>query len=179
MPDYFTYLLAILLSTVSFLTIANDVPPQTSSQHVVLEATSKFDYNGYQSQFLLVRLTDDGKVEWDKPVAPRASERQTSSVSAERVSEIKRTLDAVHLSSLHGSMGPYETLPDASVELRIHMTSEKGEVTFSVINPWVPSGARHCKRMPKNVKVVICEIDRLHSQLAGDPLNEICKPTKP
>jgi hypothetical protein len=180
-PAYLSYVLSILLCVNPFLAMASDVQPQASSPIVVLEATSTVHANNaYRDQFLLVRLTDDGKVEWDKPVVPRGSERQTGSVSAEQVSEIKRTLDAIHGSSLHGSMGPYGIYEDASEELQIKMTTKKGAVTFSVINPWVSSDeSRHHKRMPKDVRAVVCEIDRLHAQVADVPVKEVCKPTNP
>jgi hypothetical protein len=177
MPRYLSYVMSILLCIGPFFAMTSDVQSQASSPIVVLEATSTVHgNNGYQNQLLLARLTDDGKVEWDKLVGTTGWERQTGSVSAERVSEIKRTLDAIQESSLHGRMGPYDTYEDWSVELQIHMTAKKGEVTFSVINPWSPSEFRH-KRMPKDVRVVVCEIDRLHAQVADVPVTEVCKAT--
>jgi hypothetical protein len=177
MPCYLSYVLSILLCIGPFFPIASDVQSQPSFPIVVLEATSTVHgNNGYQNQLLLVRLTDDGKVEWDKPVGTTGSERQTGSVSAERVSEIRRTLDTIHEGSLHGRMGPYDTYEDWSIALQIHMTAKKGEITFSVINPWSPSEFRH-KRMPKDVRVVVCEIDRLHAQVADVPVTEMCKAT--
>jgi hypothetical protein len=175
---HLSYVLSILLCINPFFAMASDV--SQASPIVVLEATTTVHSNGYNGQYLLVRLTDDGKVEWDKPVVPRGSERQTASVSAERVSEIRRTLDAIHKNSLRGSMGPYDIYEDWSVELQIHMTAKKGEVTFSVINPWGTSdeSPRH-KRMPRDVRVVVCEIDRLHAQVADVPVEEMCRATTP
>jgi hypothetical protein len=113
----------------------------------VLEATS-MTRGQTEMQYLLVRLTNNGKVEWDK-YARNAWERQTSSVSAERVSKIQRTLDSIDKSQLHGAMGPYHVYVDTSVELRIQMTVRQGEVTFSVTNPWsdqVCQVANGCQR---------------------------------
>ena len=181
MLGYLSYVLSILLCINPFLAMASDVQAQASSPIVVIEATSTVHANNaYRDQLLLVRLTDDGKVEWDKLVVPRGSERQTGSVSAERVSEIKRRLYAIHGSSLHGSMGPYGIYEDWSVELQIKMTTKKGEATFSVINPWASSGgSRRHKRLPRDVRVVVCEIDRLHAQVADVPVTEVCKPMNP
>jgi hypothetical protein len=181
MPVYLSYVLSILLCISPFLAMASDVQAQASSPIVVIEATSTVHANNaYRDQLLLVRLTDDGKVEWDKPVLPRGWERQTGSVSLEQVSEIKRRLHAIHGSSLHGSMGPYGIYEDWSDELQIKMTTKKGEATFSVINPWASSDhSRRHKRMPRDVRVVVCEIDRLHAQVADVPVKEVCKPTSP
>jgi len=76
-------------------------------------------------------------------------------------------------------MGPYGINEDASEELQIKMTAKKGEVTFSVINPWASSESTHHKRMPRDVRVVVCEVDRLHAQVADVPVQEVCKPTRP
>jgi hypothetical protein len=141
---------------------------------VVLEATSMTRGQGAEIQYLLVRLTDDGKVEWDKYVG-NAWERQTSSVSAERVSKIQRTLDSIDKSRLHGATGPYHVYEDTSVELRIQMTARQGEVTFSVTNPWSEPGMPSRKRMPKEVRLVVCEVDGLYAQVADVSVDPMCK----
>jgi hypothetical protein len=178
MPHFLGFVLSLLLCVNSFSAIESGAQSQASPPMILLEATSTLHgIGGYQSQLLLVRLTDDGKVEWDKLVGPRATERQTSSVSEERVSEIKRALGSIDESSLHGTMGPYHIYMDTSVELQIHMTVRKAEVAFSVMNPWPPTEFPGHKRMPKDVRVVVCEIDKLHAQVADIPVTAMCKAT--
>jgi hypothetical protein len=115
-------------------------------------------------------------VEWDKAVG-NAWERHASSVSAEQVSEIRRTLDAIDKSAVNGKMGPYHVYEDASVELQIHMIVGQEYLAFSVVNPWLPGANR--KRMPKDVKAVVCEIDRLYAQVANSPINKLCTAAQP
>jgi hypothetical protein len=175
MSRFLSCVLSILTCVTSFCAMASDAQSPVSSPIVVLEATSTIHANGlYQNQHLLVRLTGDGKVEWDKWVG-NVWERQTSSVSAERVSEIRRTLDAIDKNLVHGKMGPYYAYVDTSVDDQIHMVVGQEEVTFSVTNPWPPGVLPNRKPMPKDVKAVVCEIDRLHAQVANITVNELCK----
>jgi hypothetical protein len=127
------------------------------------------------NKLLVVRLTDNGKVEWDKLVDSRVSERQTSSVSAEVVSNIERTLKAVDQSLFGGKMGPYYVCLDTSSDLQVRMTARSGELTFLVTNPWSPGIVR--KPMPKDVKTVVCEISRLRTQVGNIPIDQMCKAT--
>jgi hypothetical protein len=152
---------------------ANNAQSQVSAPIVVLEANGITRGLAGEMQYLVVRLTDDGKVKWDKYVGD-AWERQTSSVTAERVSAIQRTLDSIDKSVVHGTMGPYYVYTDTQVTLEIHMTARQGEVTFSVMNPW-QSGMPGPEPMPKDVKAVVCEIDRLHAQVANVPVSKMCK----
>ena len=156
-----------------FSTAANDARSPVSAPIVVLEATSMTRNQGAEMQYLLVRLTDDGKVEWDKYLG-NAWERQTSSVTAERVSEIQRRLESIDWSLLHDAMGPYHIYVDTSWELQIHVATKQGDVSFSVKNPWPPSVIPSRKPMPKDVKAVVCEISRLHAQVANTPVDEMC-----
>jgi hypothetical protein len=154
--------------------MAGEAESQMSPPIVVLEATDTIHANGpYQSQHMLVRLTSDGSVEWDKMVG-NSWERQTRSVGAERVAEIRRTLDSINKSLVHGKMGPYHVYEDISNELQIHVVVGQEEVVFSVMNPWLP-GRPARKPMPRDVKVVVCEIDSLHAEVANLPVNELCK----
>jgi hypothetical protein len=91
MPPFPTFILLILMSINLFSAAVNNARWPVSPPIVVLEATSMTRDQGAEMQYLLVRLTDDGKVEWDK-YAGNTWERQTSSVSAERVSRGRRAL---------------------------------------------------------------------------------------
>jgi hypothetical protein len=153
---------------------------QVSTPVVVLEATSTLRGSGhYENQHLVVRLATDGNVEWDKAVGNAVWERQTGAVDAERVREIRRTLNAIDKNSLKGKMGPYHIYVDTSVELQIHLVVGQETVAFSVINPWLPDAWPKHKPMPKDVKIVVCVIDRLQAQVASMPVNELCKGPQP
>ena|ERR1700722_12796962 len=183
MPDICTYVLSVLLFYGSFCTIAAGVQSQASSPNVVLEVISTINYGVgvHQDKQLLMRLTDDGKVEWDNWLG-NTWKRETSAINAERVSEAQRALDGIDSTSVRNrKMGPYHIYMDSSVVLQIRMHVRQEQVTFSVINPWpsnMPSEVEHSlihKAMPKNVKVVVCEIDRLSSEVANTPVSELCK----
>jgi|HubBroStandDraft_4_1064222.scaffolds.fasta_scaffold716089_1 hypothetical protein len=127
------------------------------------------------------RLTDHGKVGWDKWLG-NTWKRETSAVDAERVSELQRVLDVIDSTSVpNKKMGPYHIYMDNSVVLQIRMNVCQEQVTFSGLNPWpsnMPSEAEHSlihKAMPRNVKVVVCEIDKLSSDVANTPVSELCK----
>jgi hypothetical protein len=159
-----------------FSVLASNTQSQDPPPTVVLEATSILRGIGsYEKEHLLSRLTNDGKVEWDKYVANKW-ERQTSSVTSERVSEIQRRLDSVDKSLLHDAMGPYYIYVDTSTEVKIRTTAKQRDVAFSVQNPWPPGIIPSHKPMPKDVKAVLCEIDRLQAQVANLPIREMCKP---
>jgi|HubBroStandDraft_2_1064218.scaffolds.fasta_scaffold629157_2 hypothetical protein len=174
MSPFPTFILSILLSITPLSAAVNNARWPVSPPIVVLEATSITRSQGSEIHYLLVRLTDDGTVEWDKYVG-NAWKRQTSSVSAEKVSKIQRTLDSIDKNRLHGAMGPYHVYEDTSDELRIQMTTRQGEIAFSVTNPWPEPGMPRRKRMPKEVRLVVCEVDGLYAQTAGVPVQPMCK----
>jgi hypothetical protein len=91
------------------------------------------------------------------------------------VSEIQRTLDAIDKRLVHSKMGPYNFYVDTSDELQIHMIVGQEHVTFSVVNPWLPGALPNRKPMPRDVKAVVCEIDKLHAEVANIRVNELCK----
>jgi hypothetical protein len=166
--------LLILVSANSFCATAAVAQSRVASPIVVLEVTTtNSGIGGYHDKHMLVRLTDDGKVEWDRPVGPQAWERLTSSVSAELVYDIERTLKAIDESLIRRKMGPYYVYVDTSVELQVQMTARQGEVTFLVMNPW--SSRLVKKAMPKDVKTVVCEISMLQARVANTPIDRMCK----
>ena len=180
MPRFLSRALSILTWINLICVMSSDAQSQRSSPIVVLEATNTIHANGnYQSQQLLIRLTNDGNVEWDNAVGNDAWERRTSFVSAERVAEIERTLDAIDKNMIHDTMGPYQIYIDTSVELQIHMTVRQAEVKFSVLNPWLPGALPRRKPMPRDVKAVVCVIDRLNAEVANVSVNDLCKANRP
>lgn len=173
--------LSILTCAIAFCAVPSDAQSQGSAPKVVLEATNTIHgMFGHQDKHLLVRLTDDGKVEWDKAVG-NGWEHQTSSVSADQLSEIEHVLNSIDESLIRGKLGPYNIYVDTSVELRIRMASGQKEVTFLVTNPWgsdLPSTTNR-KPMPEIVKTIVCQIDRLHAQVSNTPVQQMCKVTTP
>jgi hypothetical protein len=113
MPRILSSILSILISANAIYATANQVQSAASSPQVVLEATNTTrGIGGYKNESLLVRLTDDGKVQWDKVEWDKlgrqyARERQVSTVSAEMVSEIKHALITVDDSRVRSKMEPY------------------------------------------------------------------------
>lgn len=94
MPAFPRFILLTLMAIHLFSAKADNAQSQVSAPIVVLEATGITRGPAGEMQYLVVRLTDDGKVKWDKYIAD-AWERQTSSVTAERVSAIQQTLDSI------------------------------------------------------------------------------------
>jgi hypothetical protein len=173
-----SYVSSLMIGTLLFCPTPINPQSQVSSPTVVLEATNTIHgIGGYQNTRLLVRLTDDGKLEWDKWVG-NAWESQVGSLTTERVSAIKRSLDAIDGSRMHDKMGPYHIYTDTSVELRVRLTTSQGLLAFTVMNPW-SCETRSCltgKPLPKDVKTVVCGINRVRAQVVSDePIDPMCK----
>jgi hypothetical protein len=153
--------------------MASCARPKTTPPAAVLEATSTHHGMGQEEKLLIVRLTEDGKIEWDEWKAPRVLERQTGSVSANVVSEIQHALNTVDQSLFRSKMGPYYVYVDTSDELQVRMKTKTGPVEFLLINPWSSGWPR--EPMPKDVKIVFCEIDALYAQNAHFAGDQGCK----
>jgi hypothetical protein len=147
--------------------------PTATPPAVVFEATNTHRGMGYEEKSLLVRLSEDGKIEWDKWKAPRVVERQTGSVSANAVSEIQHALNTVDQSLFRSKMGPYYIYVDTSDELQVRMKTKTGPVEFLLINPWSSGMPR--QPMPTDVRIVFCEIDALYAQKANYAVDQTCK----
>lgn len=147
--------------------------PTVTPPAIVLEVTNTHRGMGYEDKSLLVRLTEDGKIEWDKWKAPRVVERQAGSVSANAVSEIQRALNTVDQSLFRSKMGPYCGYSDTFDELQVRMKTKTGPLEFLLINPW--SSGMPLKSMPTDVRIVFCEIDALYAQNAKYPVDQACK----
>lgn len=149
-----------------------DAQKRVSSPQILMEATNTlFGLGGHREQHLLVRLTTDGAVEWDG-WADGKCKRQTGSISRQRVTEIERALKQVDTKSLHGTLGPYYVYVDTMTQLAIRVHVGGQDLTFTVENPWVglPGG----KSMPRDVRVVVCEVDKLYRQTAKEPTAGPC-----
>jgi hypothetical protein len=147
--------------------------PTAPAPVVVLEATRIHHGMGQEASWLLVRLTEDGKIEWDEWKKFPASERHAGSVSASMVSEVQRVLDSADQSAFRPQMGPYYIYIDTSDELQVRMKTKTGPVEFQLINPW-SDGLSQQKPMPTDVKIVFCMIDALNAKNARHPIDETC-----
>ena len=152
---------------------------KVSSPRVVLEATNVIHYAGGPSkdEELIVRLTTDGKVLWDRSAGYLRYERRATTITLEQVASIQQTLDTTDKSGLREMMGPYNDYIDIWVELRLRIESPNGERNFSVINPW--PGEREIKPLPKEIKSIICEASKLRAKIAKDPLEKMCESNPP
>jgi hypothetical protein len=128
---------------------------------------------GQEAERLLVRLTEDGKIEWDEWKVFPGSERHTGSVSANVVSEVQHALNTIDQSLFRSQLGPYYGYIDTADELQVRMKTKTGPVEFRLINPW--SSGRPQKPMPTDVRIVFCEIDTLYAKNANHPVDEACK----
>jgi hypothetical protein len=129
---------------------------------------------GQEAERLLVRLTEDGKIEWDEWKVFPASERHTGSVSANVVSEVQHALNTVDQSVFRSQLGPYYGYTDTWNELQVRMKTKTGPVEFQLINP--SQSGRPLRPMPTDVRIVFCEIDALDAKNANHPVDEACKP---
>jgi len=171
------FVLGALITCLVRLSVAAQTGTQPS---VVLEATNSIHgVGGHVSNRLLVRLTTDGKVEWESVEWQGPNQLHSSRIPPEMVSALTERLNEVDLGGLQPKMGPYNGYVDTSVELFVHVATAKWNRQFSVINPW--SGRRAIQTVPRELKAVICEVDRLHVRVTGEQEEPMCveKPPAP
>jgi hypothetical protein len=133
----FLFLLALGLC-VLLSPIADTAAQTNSSQPVpILESTNDVYGIGGKDTQLLVRLKQDGTVEWDEPVLQKPLRREyklrVTSIPREQVLSISKRLAALNKDSFRQKMGPYGSYTDTIVELQIRV----GSIEFSVLNPWL------------------------------------------
>ncbi len=119
---------------------------------------------------LFVRLKKDGTVEWET-MEERGAKLHASKVDAQEVLAIEQRLDEIDQHAILPRMGAYNVYIDTSVELRIRIVTSKWNRRFSVSNPWpgLPP-----KPLPQEVKVVLCEMSELRSQVANEAAVPLC-----
>jgi len=139
---------------------------------IVVEATSLIHgIDGYEQKRLFVRLTSDGSVQWETAEWQKPNKLHSTKLASELVSAVIQRLDEVDPKAIRAKMGPYNVYKDTSAELVISISTLKWSRRFSVINPW---SARSVKPLPGELKVVICEVDRLHARVAEEPVDAMC-----
>jgi hypothetical protein len=145
---------------------------------LVVEATSVL-HGIYSANLLFIRLTSDGKVEWDEYLSWNKTKRNSAMISPEELSPIQQRLDAIDKSAIKPQMGPYATYTDTVVELNIGLATPNGVVRFVVINPWTsdlpPLRDSRVKPMPAEIKSVVCEIWNLHAKFIKTEGEPLCK----
>jgi len=179
-------LFLIVLGVCFVLSSPADIAAQTNNSKpvLILESTSNIYGIGGKDTQLLVRLKQDGTVEWEESVRQkplgRTYQRKVSSISREQVTSISDRLAVLNKDSFRAKMGPYNSYTDTSVELQVRMRTSNGSVVFSVLNPWLctlPSCSMgKSKPIPEDVKAVICEVQKLRTQLASEAVDPMCKP---
>jgi hypothetical protein len=152
-----------------------------SGPDVVLEVTNVLSGHHYTDKKLLLRIEKNGRVEWDAGQRVGDSyERRATTMTLAQVQSVQQRLDAIDKSGMLPKMGPYNTYTDTSMELRIRITSPDGEHGFRVINPR-PCGLPSCSMgkatpLPKEVKLMVCEVYKLRAQVADEPIEKMCDP---
>ena len=167
------------------LSLPADVAAQTniSEPVLVLESTNVIYGIGGKDTQLLVRLKQNGTVEWEEPVRQKSRgwtyKRKTASISSQQVTSISKRLAVLNKDSFRSKMGPYNSYTDTAVELHLRILTSQGSVAFSVSNPWLctlPSCSMgKSKPIPEEVKSVICEVQKLRAQLASESVDPMCK----
>jgi hypothetical protein len=133
---------------------------------------------GIQSDGLMIKLTNDGKAEWEKYIGRGRNKKQTrtGTISADEVGAIKQRLDVLDKSVLKPQMGPYAASVDTWNEVSVQLVSEGKIVNVSISNPWAADSPFQRKDgpMPKEVRAIICEIDKLRVELAFEQPRIVC-----
>jgi hypothetical protein len=164
---------------------AHVVAQSNNSQPIlILESVNTIYGIGGKQVELFVRLKQDGTVEWDEPVWQKQGgwtySRKAASIPPEQLTAIGKRLAVLNKDSFRIKMGPYNTYTDTSVELQMRILTSAGSVAFLVVNPW-PCELPSCsmgksKPIPEDVKAAVCEANKLRVQLAGGPVDPMCKP---
>jgi hypothetical protein len=119
----------------------------------------------------LLRLSNDGKVEWETAQWQKPNELHSTRISPERVSAITQRLAGIDPKAIQAEMGPYNRYLDTGVELFIRVDTPKWKREFTVLNPW---SDWRLKPLPTELKAVICEISRLQVEVAAEPVQPMC-----
>jgi hypothetical protein len=151
--------------------LSSSVQAQTPPS-VVIEASNSIQSDGREQKELFVRLSSDGKVEWETTEWQKPNELHSSRIAPELVSAITNRLVAVDPEAIQAKMGPYNRYVDTSSELFIRINTLKWNRQFSVLNPWPHWPV---KPLPKELKAVICEVVRLRAKVTREPVEPLCE----
>jgi hypothetical protein len=125
---------------------------------------------------LFIRVWSDKRVEYQKNDS--ANTLATANISDEQLASLRQRLDAIDARKIKEQMGAYNTHEDSSIEMHIRFAARGADLSFSIINPFpdgVPSPSlRKGKRLPKNIKDLICECYKLRTVVAHEPINPFC-----
>ena len=145
---------------------------KTSTEHrppaILLEATlTRHGIGGFRHSSLLVRLAEDGNVEWDDlewDPTPKASDakgvdvyrniRNVTTIGSDKVVFIERRLGSLDLQNVQDRMGPYNAYIDSSYEIQVRMAkAASNSMVFSVSNPWCGEGETcfNSRPLPSNL----------------------------
>jgi len=144
---------------------------QISQSSLFVEATNVMKgIGGNANRQLWVRLTQDGRLEWEEPGRGRPT--HSSQLTPGQLQSLNELLKSIDWSRIHGEMGPYNVYIDSSVEVQIRIRENGIETSFLLSESLA---ARHQEEVsPGNLKNLLCELDRLHSLAAGGSVDRMC-----
>jgi hypothetical protein len=124
---------------------------------------------GGVDQRLWVRISKNGRLEWEEPVEGTPNEFRSVQLDSKKLERFHQLLDSTDWTKFSGTMGPYFVYKDTIFKLRFRVVAAQIEHRFSVGNPW-PPGSRE-KSLPVDVKNLLCELVLLRSHATDDPIN--------
>ena len=125
---------------------------------------------------LFIRVWSDKNVEYQKLDSDLSL--MTATISDEQLSSLRQRLDSIDTKQIRDKTGPYNIYEHSSLEMQIGFVTRGTDSSFSVLNPF-PEGVpgrslRKGKRLPKNIKDVICECFELRAAVAHEPIYPFC-----
>jgi len=91
----------------------------------------------------LVRLRNDETVAWEENLGVINRKKHETKLSKDDVTAITQRLGLIDQGLRKPKMGRYATYVDTSVDLEIHLTTEKGTMDLRILNPWQSSEPRY------------------------------------
>jgi len=157
--------------------VLTNAQQSSSEAGFIVEATNVTrGIGGYVNRRLWVRLSDEGKLEWEERVQGKPDQIRSVQVGPEQVKSLERILNSTDWNTVHGRMGPYNVYIDSSIEVQISATAANRKHTFSLINPWEPGIRKGA--LPLDARKILCELDRLHAQASTSSIHQMCADSK-
>ncbi len=168
------------LSVTWFLGIASlsvaalpGTPSMASPPSLVLEASETIHSQGADETRLLLRVLNDGTVEWDD-YANESWRLRRRSVTSDQVVRTQRLLAGVNVADLRDNLGPYYEYVDTNVAVVVTFQSAIDRFSFTMRNPW--TGLFVNRAMPAEVRAITCEIDGYRHRLVKTESDLQCRP---
>jgi hypothetical protein len=156
----------------------SQVQPSAASAKVILESVDTYrSMNRIVGTSLFIRVWSDRRVEYQKN--DENNTFATATISDQQLTSLRKRLDAIDTRKIKEQMGAYNTFEDSSVEMQIRFAVRGADLSFSVTNPF-PEGVpgpslRKGKRLPKDIRDLICECYRVRTSVAHEPIYPFCE----